>query len=78
MTEHGRARILRILLYADVIEEMRQGGASVEEIRHFGMRVNHLLGSKSRYFECELNYPNRGVERIDWSEYLAIKKANCG
>ena len=78
MTEYGRARIVRILLYEDVIEEMRQGGASLEQIERFDMRVKHFLGSKSRYFECELNYPDRGVERIDWSEYLAIKKANCG
>jgi hypothetical protein len=78
MTKHGRARIVRILLYRDVIEEMNRGGASLEEIKLFDMRVNHFLGSKSRYFECELIYSDRGVERIDWSEYLSIKNERTG
>lgn len=74
MTEHGRARIVRVLLYRDVIEEMRQGGASDEEIRRFDMRVEHFLRRKNRYFECELLYFDRGVLRVDCSEYLAIRK----
>lgn len=78
MTEHGKARIVRILLYRDVIEEMRQGGASDEEIRCFDKRVEHFLGRKNRYFECELLYPDRGIVRLDWSEYLAIKHNRSG
>ena len=78
MTEHGRARIVRILLYADVIEEMRQGGASHEEIRSFDTRVKHFLGRENRYFECELIYVGGRVGRIDWSEYLVIKNRRCG
>jgi hypothetical protein len=74
MTEHGRARIVRVLLYRDIIEEMKLGGASDEEIRRFDTRVKHFLRRKNRYFECELLYLDRGIARLDWSEYLAIRK----
>jgi len=73
ITEHGSASIARVLLYTEVIEEMKQGGASDEEIRSFEMRVKHFLGRKNRYFECELLYIDRGIVRVDWSEYLALK-----
>ncbi len=78
MTAHGRAQIMRVLLYPDVIDEMRQGGASDEEIRHFDIRVEHFLRRKNRYFECELLYPDRGVVRVDWSEYITIKRNRSG
>lgn len=73
MTEHGRARIVRVLLYADVIVEMKQVGASDKEIRSFDTRVKHFLGRKKRYFECDLLYPEEGIVRLDWSEYMAIR-----
>ncbi|MCX6577635.1 MAG: hypothetical protein NTV82_14745 [Candidatus Aminicenantes bacterium] len=78
MTEYGRARISRILLYNDVIEEMRQDRKSHKEIEHFDLRIKHFLRKKSRYFECELIYPDDEVGRIDWSEYLAIKNKGNG
>jgi hypothetical protein len=72
-TEYGKARVLRIVPYEEIIEEMRQNGVAIDEIERFDLRVEHFLGQKSRYFECELAYPDGEVERIDWSEYLAIK-----
>lgn len=69
----GEARISRILSYADVVEEMKSDGASREEIEGFALRVEHFLGKKSRYFECDLAYTDGETERIDWSEYLAMK-----
>jgi len=78
MTENGSARIVRVLLYADVIEEMKQDGASDDEIRRFDMRVKHFLGKENRYFECELLYIDRGIVRIDWSEYMALKRKKPG
>jgi hypothetical protein len=78
ITEHGRARIVRILFYADVIAEMKHGGASIEEIRSFDTRVEHFLGRKSRYFECDLLYPDGKIVRLDWSEYLAAKYHKLG
>ena len=69
----GEARISLILSYADVAEEMKSDGASRQEIEGFALRVEHFLGKKSRYFECELEYPDGETGRIDWSEYLAMK-----
>ena len=75
-TEHGQARILRILYYDDIIEEMKWSGTSREAIERFGFRVRYFLGNKSRYFECELIFSDGRVGRIDWSEYATlIKKA---
>jgi hypothetical protein len=73
LTEHGEAKIIRVLLYTDVIEDMRQGGASDEEIRRFDKRVEHFLQRKDYYFECDILYPDKGVVRLDWSEFLAIR-----
>jgi hypothetical protein len=73
LTEHGEARISRTLPYDEVIEEMKNNGVANEEIKRFDLRVDHFLGRKSRYFECELAYPDGEVDRIDWSEYLAMK-----
>jgi len=52
---------------------MELNGVSRDEIDGFDVRVEHFLGDKRRYFECELGLPNGEVERLDWSEYLAIK-----
>ena len=73
ITEYGEAKVSRILPYDEVIEEMRRHSVSSEEIERFDLRVSHFLGDKSRYFEVELAYPDGEVERIDWSEYLAMK-----
>ena len=74
LTAKGIARVMRILLYPDVIDEMKQGGASDEEIKRFNERVEHILRRKSRYFECELLFPDSELVRLDWSEYLAIRE----
>lgn len=73
LTEYGKARVLRVVPYEEVIEEMRRDFVPDEEIERFDLRVGHFLGDKSRYFECELPYPDGEIERIDWSEYLAMK-----
>ena len=72
-TERGKANVARVIPYDDVIDEMRRDGVPSRETEAFDMRVEHFLGNKARYFECELTYPDGEVERIDWSEYLAIK-----
>jgi hypothetical protein len=77
-TEHGKARVSRILPYDEVVEEMRKGNVPEEEIEQFNLRVEHFLGRKSRYFECELTYRDGEVDRIDWSEYLAMKNKRKG
>jgi len=73
ITQHGRAIISRIISYAEVVEEMRENGLSIKDIKQFGARVEHFLGEKSRYFECELSYPGGEKTRIDWSEYAFLK-----
>jgi hypothetical protein len=78
LTEYGKAKVLRIVSYEEVVEEMRENGVPGEEIERFDLRVSHFLGDKSRYFECELAYPDGEVERIDWSEYLAMKNRRKG
>ena len=72
-TKYGNARVLRILPYEEVVEEMRRNHVAGEEIERFALCVEHFLGKKAKYFEAELAYPGGEVERIDWSEYLAIK-----
>jgi len=32
----------------------------------------HFLGTKSRYFECEMEFPNGDICRLDWSEYYTL------
>jgi hypothetical protein len=73
VTPKGIAFISRIIPYGEVIEEMRQNGLSKREIERFNIRVEHFLGKKSRYFGCELSYPNGETTRIDCSEYLFLK-----
>jgi hypothetical protein len=72
-TEYGKARVLGVVPYEEVAREMRDNGVPGGEIKAFDLRVEHFLGGKKRYFECELCYPDGEVERIDWSEYLALK-----
>jgi hypothetical protein len=78
LTEYGKARVLRVLSYDEVIEELKRDGLPADEIDNFDMRVEHFLGDKRKYFEAELAYPDGEVERIDWSEYLAIKNKRKG
>jgi hypothetical protein len=73
LTEYGKARVLRVVPYEEVVEEMRRDLVASEEIELFDARVEHFLGNKRKYFEAELAYPDGEVERIDWSECLAIK-----
>jgi len=77
-TEYGKASVLRVIPYDDVIDEMRRDGVPCGEIERFDIRVENFLGRKDRYFECELAYPDGEVERIDWSEYLALKNKRKG
>lgn len=73
ITQHGRAIISRIISYAEVVEGMRENGVSEKDIKQLSLRVEHFLGEKSRYFECELSYPGGERTRIDWSEYVFLK-----
>jgi hypothetical protein len=77
-TEYGKARVLRIIPYGEVVEEMRRGLVASEEIEPFDARAEHFLGNKRKYFEAELAYPDGEVGRIDWSEYLAMKNKRKG
>jgi len=77
-TEYGKASVLRVFPYDEVIDEMRRDGVSGKEIERFDVRVENFLGRKGRYFECELTYQDGEVERIDWSEYLAMKNGRRG
>jgi|GEM_PF-969124 len=77
-TGYGKASVLRVIPYDDVIDEMRRDGVPCGEIERFDIRVENFLGRKDRYFECELAYPDGEVERIDWSEYLALKNKRKG
>jgi hypothetical protein len=77
-TEYGTVRILRVVPYEEVIEQMRRNLVSGEEIERFDLRVEYFLGDKGKYFECELSFPNGEVERIDWSEYLAMRNRSKG
>lgn len=77
-TEYGKARVLRVVPYEEVVEEMKLNGVSREDIGGFDVRVEHFLGDRRRYFEAELAYPDGEVERIDWSEYLSLKNKRKG
>lgn len=72
-TDHGQAEVLDVLFYNDVIEELKTDGISDEEIDQFRYRVEHFLGNKEKYFECEIQYADGTIDRIDWSEYLAFR-----
>jgi hypothetical protein len=72
-TKHGDAEITDVKYYDRVIEELGNDGFSEEEINNFTNRVEHFLGKKERYFECNIQYKHGETESIDWSEYLAFK-----
>jgi hypothetical protein len=72
-TEHGQARVLRIISHQEVTEELRASGLPDEEISRLDSRIGRFLGDISRYFECEVAYPNGETERIDWSEYGSLR-----
>jgi len=69
--KNGEARVLRILGYEQVVEEMELNGMKPEDISRFRGRVVHFLGDTKKYFECEVIYVNGEIERIDWSEFFA-------
>lgn len=73
ITQHGPAVVSRIIDFAEVVEELRVNGLSKKYVEQFGIRAEHFLGKKRRYFECELSYPDGEKTRIDWSEYLSLK-----
>jgi len=73
-TDDGNAEIIDTKFYDKIIEEMKENGVSNEEIDQFTYRVEHFLGNKKKYFECEIQYEDGEIDRIDWSEYLAFKK----
>jgi hypothetical protein len=74
ITDRGAAAVSKISSYHDVVEEMKRNGLAKKEIEQFNFRVEHFLGKRGRYFECELFYPDSETTRIDWSEYLFIRR----
>jgi len=72
-TNDGRAEILSIKQYDEILDELELDGHSKEEISDFTARVEHFLGNKEKYYECEIRYEDGEIDRIDWSEYLAFK-----
>jgi hypothetical protein len=78
LTEYGTVRVLRLVPYEEVVEEMKRNHVSGEEIEGFDSRVEYFLGDRRKYFECELRLPSGDVERLDWSEYYAMKNRRKG
>ena len=72
-TNDSRAEILSIKHYDEILDEMELDGHSKEEISDFTARVEHFLGNKEKYYECEIRNEDGEIDRIDWSEYLAFK-----
>ncbi len=72
-TGHGKAVVVRAKGYGETLEEMKDGGASDDEIAGFTKRVRNFLGREERYFECLICHEDGEPEWIDWSEYLAMK-----
>jgi len=72
-TSDGRAEILSIKHYDEILDELELDGHSKEEMNGFTARVEHFLENKENYFECEIRYEDGELDRIDWSEYLAYK-----
>lgn len=77
-TEYGRAEIIEVKDYDEVIGEMQRNGVSEKEIEGFNIRVKHFLGDLRKYFECLIHYEDGEFDTIDWSEYLAIKNKKSG
>ena len=72
-TKYGEAKITNIKSHDKVIEELGNDGFPEEEIGQFTNRVEHFLGNKDKYFECDIQYEDGETDNIDWSEHLAIK-----
>jgi hypothetical protein len=72
-TDDGRAEILSIKHYDEILDELELDGHSKEEINDFTDRAEYFLGNKERYFECDIRNQDNEIKRIDWSEYLAFK-----
>jgi hypothetical protein len=68
-TEHGKAIVLRLILYREAIDEMRASGTLEKDIKRFKTRISRFFQDVTKYFECEVVYPDGESERIDWSEY---------
>lgn len=73
ITKNGKAEVLAIRDYQDVLDELEINGCSRQDIEGFSARVEHFLGNKKKYFECDIQYQDGEIESIDWSEYLAFK-----
>ena len=73
MTKNGKAKVLAIKNYEDVLDELEINDCSKKDIDGFTTRIEHFLGNKERYFECDIRYEDNELDRIDWSEYLAYK-----
>jgi len=71
-TEHGKAIVLRLILYREAIDEMKASGTLEKDIKRFKRRISTFLLDVTKYFECELVYPDGEIERIDWSEYCGF------
>ena len=72
-TDNGKAKVLAIKNYEDILDELEIDGCSKQDIEGFTARVEHFLGNKEKYFECDIRYEDGEFDRIDWSEYLAFK-----
>jgi len=73
-TERGQAEVTDIRFYDKVVEELKTDRISEEELNDFSHRVEHFLGNKDGYFECDIQYKDGEIDRIDWSEYVAFKQ----
>lgn len=73
-TDDSEAEVLEVVFYDNVIEELKNNGVPNEEIEQFTYRVEYFLGNKEKYFECEIQYTDGEIDRIDWSEHMAFKK----
>ena len=76
-TERGQAKIISLITYQEIIEDMHSSGALEAEVTRFKTRVGAFLRDASKYFECEVVYPDGQTERLDWSEYCGLMK-NAG
>jgi hypothetical protein len=72
-TDDGHGEILSVKHYDEILDELELDGHSKEEINDFAARIEHFLGNKERYFECDIRNQDGEIKRIDWSEYLALK-----
>jgi len=72
-TKNGKAEVLAIRDYQDALDELEINGYSQQDIEDFSARIEHFLGNRERYFECDIQYQDGEIDSIDWSEYLAFK-----